>query len=564
MHKTLHTQPLSLLKAGYEVKIKLQFFLSDLQYASSSEPHHQQSQQNLPVPVPSSSPPPVPVKKRNRKRKDPHQRKIKPAGTHIPREEIKRRRCRGDEYFTRTGKLIRKKVFQMIDCKCRRNCTAKVPKEVRKKIFEEYHAMADWNSQTQFIVASVVVTDVKRKRLRKAPGDETPDHVSRRASSRVFYLTNKKIQVCKTVFMSTLGITGKRVDYALRVKAIPMTAIATPDRRGKKQPKNKTPVEAEERIKAHINSFGSTALSGEGHSSSHRHPSSLSTSTPASFPQPMAWSTSTMAAQPPHSTPSLPPPTKPSNSGSKASTLTKHKGSGNGKSSATQLHLPSDLTITKMYQMYQDQCEQDNVPAASMWVYTKILHSDSKFRSMQQRQSHSSWQSTASSSSSTAAAAATASCQCCDMSYAILTSGEPPEKIVELLLEEHRRRLSHSSSSTSSSSSSQSATLSVTPLCTTKVTSKTKMASNIKTKPQTPMVADVKAWIGECRMQSACPPLDFLGNSLQPNLTDGECTSQLQKSNDPDLNLPNKHHGREMHPGLNLPNTHHVNEMPPV
>ena len=427
---------------------------SDLQYHGSSEQEIEQAQQNV-LPPPSLSL--AATKKRHRKRKDPHQRKIKPAGTHIPREEIKRRRCRGDEYFTRTGKLVGKKVFQMIDCKCRRNCTAKVPEEVRRKIFEEYHAMADWNSQTQFIVASVVVTDVKRKRLRKIPGEDNSDHVSRRATSRLFYLTSKKIQVCKPVFMSTLGITGKRVDYALRIKAIPMTAIATPDRRGKKEPKNKTSVEVEERIKAHINTFPS--LSGNGQSSSNTSATTSSSAQSASI----IWPAS---AVPIHS--SFSSSSSKASSNTPKSTFSKHKVCS--KSSTTQIHLPPDLTITKMYQLYQEQCERDNVPAASMWVYTKILHAESKFHSVQHRQPHHSPQTSA------------AGCKCCDRSYAILTSGETPEKIVQLLLEEHQTRLSHSFSSSSNTSS---------PL-TPKTSSKAKTFTSVKAKSTAFLGANVK------------------------------------------------------------------------
>ncbi|GFR61421.1 WS0399_0 protein [Elysia marginata] len=467
-------------------------FNSDLQYHDSSDLQHQQAVEKVAVPAPCETHPTG--RKRIRKKKEPQQRKIKPAGTHIPREEIKKRRCRGDEYITRTGKLVGKKVFQMIDCKCRRNCTTKVPREVRKRIFEEYHAMADWNSQTQFIVASVVVTDVKRKRLRKVPGEENSDHVSRRATSRVFYLTSKKIQVCKPVFMSTLGITGKRVDYALRVKAIPMTAIATPDRRGKKQPKNKTSAEVEDRIKAHINSFPCARLPRDGdvcssqNASSHLAPSATSglSSThsagmASSSPSVTSGLSSTHSAGMASSSPSVTsqsqqPPVLSSSNCSKCTTFPTKQKANTKASSSTQLHLPPDLTITKMYQLYQDQCHAENVPAASMWVYTKILHAESKFRTPQARHFHHNHQNHQGSNFMTPA-----SCKCCDRSYAILTSGETPEKIVELLLEEHQSRLGLSSSS---SSSHFAAFLSKTntPQVTLKTSSKIKRVSPSKIK----------------------------------------------------------------------------------
>lgn len=398
-------------------------FNSDLQYHDSSGHQHQQTLQDMTLASPSHSA--SAVKKRNRKKKEPKERKKKPAGTHIPREEIKRRRCQGEEYVTRAGKVVEKKVFRMVDCKCRRNCTAKVPKEVRKKIFEEYHAMADWNSQTQFIVASVVVTDIKRRRPAKIPGVEVPDHVSRRGQTRVFYLTNKKIQVCKTVFMTTLGITGKRVDYALRVKAIPLTAIATPDRRGKKEPKNKTSAEVEERIRAHIHSFPRVGpgdkYSSSFQSSSHGSESPLSS---ASSEVPL-WSSSGGSSLA-HS------------SSSPAAKLSSYRLAMN------KLHLPQELTVTRMYQLYQDQCRANDVVPASMWVYTKVLYAESKYKPGHSRQGdHSSVQTLVS------------SCKCCDRSYAILTSSESPERKVQLLLEEHRNRLSQFSASNSAPSSSK-------------------------------------------------------------------------------------------------------------
>lgn len=276
-------------------------------------------------------------------------RKRKPPGSACSRAELKRRRNAGEEYVTRTGKIVQKKEYVPIDCRCRLECTVKVSHDVRKLIFDQFHALADWNNQTQFIVSSVTVLDVKERK--KKVCQELCGSISRRCASRIFYLTSQKIRVCKPVFLSTLGITNKRLDYALRHKAVPLTALATPDLRGKKGPTNKTPLDVEERIKAHINSYQKL--------SSH-------------FPQP-------------------------------------------GK--ASQNHT-SDVTISKMYSQYQEQCLAHGFAPASMWVYAKIYHSEFKgHMNVSKREMP---------------------CKKCERTKAILWSGDKPEKVIQMLLKEYQ------------------------------------------------------------------------------------------------------------------------------
>lgn len=284
------------------------------------------------------------------KKKSKKERKRRQSGSSLSRAELKRRRNAGEEYVTRKGKVVGKKEYEPIDCKCRLNCTVNVTHNMRKLIFDQFHALADWNNQTQFIVSSVTVLDIKERKRRIKQEIQTPK--TKRSSSRLFHLTNKKIRVCKPVFLSALGITNKRLDYALRYKALPLTALATPDFRGKKGPLNKTPAEVEDRIRAHIKSFPKSS-------------------------------------------------------------------NAQGKLNKGNQTLPPDLTISKMYSLYQEQCQSEGIAAASMWVYAKIFHSESKVHLAIPKKEP---------------------CKTCEKTKIILYSGNEPEKIIQMLMKEYQDR----------------------------------------------------------------------------------------------------------------------------
>lgn len=265
---------------------------------------------------------------------------------------MKRRRNAGEEYITRKGKIVQRKEYIPTDCQCRLDCTAKISHDVRKLIFDQFHALADWNSQTQFIVSSVTVIEIKENK--KKVKEQLCCNISRRCTSRVFYLTNQKIRVCKPIFLSTLGITNKRLDYALRHKANPLTALSTPDLRGKKGPTNKTPTDVEERVKAHLSSFPRFSTS-------------------------------------------------------------------NSKPGKTGQNSASDVTISKMYSLYQEQCLAHGLVPASMWVYAKIYHSEFKGHVTKKN----------------------TPCKTCERTKTILHSGEKAEKIIQMLLKEHQDNSAH-------------------------------------------------------------------------------------------------------------------------
>ena len=119
------------------------------------------------------------------------------------------RQC-GLSYITRQGKEIPKKEFVFFDCKCRRECKA-LPSEVRNSIHESFWGLGDWQTQTSFIVDNISRVEVKR---RTTGAKES----HRKKNTNLYYLEGKN--VCLKTFSTTLGISQKRIDYALRKKQV--------------------------------------------------------------------------------------------------------------------------------------------------------------------------------------------------------------------------------------------------------------------------------------------------------------------------------------------------------
>ena len=136
----------------------------------------------------------------------------------------KNARQSGSSYFTKKGKFIPQKMFRMTNCKCTNNCSA-ITREEREKIFSQFWSSGSWQVRSGFILQTVTLSKPKR----------ITDGTSRKKMSRSYNLNNKK--VCKTVNLSTLGSSNKRVDYCLNKKG--KQGICSPDKRGKATP-NKT------------------------------------------------------------------------------------------------------------------------------------------------------------------------------------------------------------------------------------------------------------------------------------------------------------------------------------
>lgn len=145
------------------------------------------------------------------------------------------------------------KQFDGTPCGCSRKCCTKVAEDQRRILFDGFWASGDFNTQNSYLCGCVKVIEPKRRSTPRAATSATP---SRRLYSRVFYLNNKgiSVEVCKTIFLRTYGISNGRMDRALRSQA-KESGSPHMDQRGRHEPKNKTPDAVINVIKQHIESF---------------------------------------------------------------------------------------------------------------------------------------------------------------------------------------------------------------------------------------------------------------------------------------------------------------------
>ena len=148
-------------------------------------------------------------------------KKTKKSPAYIIRRDA---RQAGLPYSTKKGKFVPQKQFKMQRCNCFNNCSA-ISREDREKIFSQFWSSGSWQVRSGFILQTVTLSKPKR----------TTGPSSRKKMSRSYTLNN--VKVCKTVYLSTLGISNKRVDYCLNKKG--KQGICSPDKRGKSTP-NKT------------------------------------------------------------------------------------------------------------------------------------------------------------------------------------------------------------------------------------------------------------------------------------------------------------------------------------
>lgn len=148
----------------------------------------------------------------------------------------------GQAYFTSKGKYINAKKFHMFYCnvKCPHKCTQNLIEINREAIFTHFWDLKDLQSQNNFLANTVVVTNTQRVTVAN----------SRKKNSRKYFLGD--VQVCKAVFLNTLNISNKRINYCLNIKQ--KEKMCSPDRRGRTTA-NKVSEERINNIKEFLNSI---------------------------------------------------------------------------------------------------------------------------------------------------------------------------------------------------------------------------------------------------------------------------------------------------------------------
>ena len=167
--------------------------------------------------------------------------------------EAKKNRNSGKAYKSRKTEYPAR-TFKYVDCQCRFKCNESFPEEKRRRIFENYWKLGSYDRQRQFVHNHMQTISKKRRTTNKEE--------NRRVYTTNYYLpefpsdsrpkckATNKVQVCKNVFISTLSVGKRLVEYT-RERPI----FNYEDNRGRHSPPNLTKSEDVEFVKSHINSF---------------------------------------------------------------------------------------------------------------------------------------------------------------------------------------------------------------------------------------------------------------------------------------------------------------------
>ncbi|GIX70501.1 DUF3824 domain-containing protein [Caerostris darwini] len=154
------------------------------------------------------------------------------------------RKEKGNKYLNKPyrnykGIEIKSKEFVDYDCKCQMKCKEILSAAERKQEFQKFWELGSYEAQAIFLIArvdeQVTKKSAKKKKDKKDDSDEaekvdSPDgRKSKRQFSRTYILKSK--QVCRNMFVKTLGITSKRINTAL----VKMRSKSLIDHRGLSQ-----------------------------------------------------------------------------------------------------------------------------------------------------------------------------------------------------------------------------------------------------------------------------------------------------------------------------------------
>jgi hypothetical protein len=161
----------------------------------------------------------------------------------------KRRKNTGQSYTRRDGRKVRQLVMGAgCGVGCRQKCHDKFSNSEREGIFHEYWKMGEYERHQEYLARYVQRNPVKRRRGKNRQN-------SRRAMSFKFSLPcgTASVPVCKTFFLSTLGVSEKTVYGAM--ERVTAEGITPSDGRGKHGQQRKVSNDAVSDVMAHIASF---------------------------------------------------------------------------------------------------------------------------------------------------------------------------------------------------------------------------------------------------------------------------------------------------------------------
>lgn len=141
------------------------------------------------------------------------------------KEQIKMRYS-GQEYVSKSGKVIPAKKQPELICTCPQKCGDKISQDARERLFKEFYALSDHALQNRFLQAHIEIRAVQRKYWRqqqRTASGRSQRRVSckyqvpliQSASDVTFDGRTKPgipiVEVCQKAFMNVYAITEKRV-----------------------------------------------------------------------------------------------------------------------------------------------------------------------------------------------------------------------------------------------------------------------------------------------------------------------------------------------------------------
>lgn len=176
-----------------------------------------------------------------------------------PRREVdwtrnvnKRKRVSGESYETKTGKVVQAKKFEEFLCPCPNKCHTLISATQQQNIFVEFYSLDSFDLQSAFLYSQINVA----KKARSYCKNEGADVVPKRQMTRFYTLNNAEgsnVKVCKVFFKKILQVSNGRIDRILENK---LTGDPAPlDKRGRKEPTNKTTPDKISGVKDFISKF---------------------------------------------------------------------------------------------------------------------------------------------------------------------------------------------------------------------------------------------------------------------------------------------------------------------
>lgn len=153
----------------------------------------------------------------------------------------------GAAHVNSAGKFVDAKAPKPANCsRCRFKCNERVLDVERNVICHEFHSLGDYCRKKDFIASHIVEA---------IPARHSASTTKQRVTARGCYLSvnGQKTRVCAKFFCSTLGLGFSGVHKFMKARSVADATLGTlSDKRGKHEPKNKTPQWQNKLMRDHI------------------------------------------------------------------------------------------------------------------------------------------------------------------------------------------------------------------------------------------------------------------------------------------------------------------------